>query len=170
MGIQFTPVERLGGDDGWYFGGCILSGQVDLEPKYHKFKGCEGSPGLFWGGLTGFTSVVSHSGVPTFQIYILPQQLNKLTFAGTATILFAVLNAAKIRPYWELGQFSKREMTITLWLLPAAGVGTGIGKKLIEILPDKIFSRAVEMTLLLFSAKLIADYVNSTVALFFFNL
>ena len=49
-------------------------------------------------------------------------------------------------------------------------MGTVIGKKLIEILPDKIFFRAAQMMLLLLSAKLIADYVNSTVALFFFNL
>lgn len=117
--------------------------------------------GLFWGSLTGFTSFVSHSGGPTFQIYVLPQHLRKMTFAGTSTILFAAINAAKIWPYWELGQFSGIDMTVAFWLLPAAGIGTVLGKKLTEVLPDKIFFRAIEVTLLLLSVKLISDYARA---------
>ena len=58
--------------------------------------------GVFWGTLAGFTSFVSHSGAPPFQMYVLPQKLEKLAFAGTATILFAIINLAKLVPYWEL--------------------------------------------------------------------
>ena len=47
--------------------------------------------GLFWGTLTGFTSFVSHSGGPPYQMYTLPQKMEKMVFAGTSTILFAVL-------------------------------------------------------------------------------
>ncbi|PDT45201.1 hypothetical protein CO661_24410 [Sinorhizobium fredii] len=115
--------------------------------------------GLFWGAMTGITSFVSHSGGPTFQIYVLPQYLQKMTFAGTSTILFAILNAAKIVPYWEMGQFTGIDMTIALWLAPSAGLGTMLGKRLTEILPEKVFFRVIEVTLLLISAKLIADYV-----------
>src|SRR5450631_3759016 len=39
--------------------------------------------GIFWGALTGFTSYVSHSGAPPFQMYVLPQKLDKMVFAGT---------------------------------------------------------------------------------------
>jgi hypothetical protein len=39
--------------------------------------------GLFWGGLSGFTSFISHAGGPPFQVYLLPQKLSKLVFAGT---------------------------------------------------------------------------------------
>ncbi|MEJ1939238.1 TSUP family transporter, partial [Nostoc sp. NIES-2111] len=50
--------------------------------------------GLFWGTVTGFVSFVSHSGGPPFQVYVLPQRLPKMVFAGTSTILFAIVNAA----------------------------------------------------------------------------
>jgi hypothetical protein len=48
--------------------------------------------GLAWGALTGFTSFVSHSGAPPYQVYVLPQKLEKLAYAGTTTILFAIVN------------------------------------------------------------------------------
>ena len=35
--------------------------------------------GAFWGSIMGFTSFVSHSGGPPYQVYVLPQQLPKLT-------------------------------------------------------------------------------------------
>lgn len=114
--------------------------------------------GAFWGTLTGLTSFVSHSGAPPFQMYVLPQKLEKMKFAGTATILFAIVNAAKIVPYWELQQFSSFDGTLVLWLVPAALVGTVVGKRLTQILPTGVFFRVIEATLLLLSVKLIVDY------------
>ena len=62
--------------------------------------------GLFWGTVSGFTSFVSHAGAPPYQMYVLPQRLEKMVYAGTTTILFAVVNAVKLVPYWALGQLS----------------------------------------------------------------
>lgn len=115
--------------------------------------------GLFWGTLTGLTSFVSHSGAPPFQMYVLPQNLEKMKFAGTSTILFAIVNAAKILPYWELQQFSQFDTTLALWLLPTAIAGTFVGAKLTRILPDGLFFLLIQITLLLLSLKLIADYI-----------
>ncbi|UJW77295.1 sulfite exporter TauE/SafE family protein [Rhizobium sp. SL42] len=117
--------------------------------------------GIFWGTLTGLTSFVSHSGGPPYQMYVLPQRLEKMKFAGTSTILFAIINAAKVIPYWELQQFSNFDGSLVLWLLPAAIVGTVVGKRLTQILPETLFFRIVEISLLLLSLKLIADYVLS---------
>jgi len=55
-------------------------------------------PGLFWGTLSGFTSFISHAGAPPYQVYVLPQQLPKTVFAGTATLVFAAINLAKVLP------------------------------------------------------------------------
>src|SRR5262249_11930579 len=99
--------------------------------------------GLFWGALSGFTSFVSHAGAPPYQIYILPQRLDKLSFAGTSTILFAIVNAAKIVPYWQLGQFAPGSLKTGLMLLPAAIAGTIAGALLKRIVPDKRFFRLV---------------------------
>lgn len=115
--------------------------------------------GLFWGTLAGLTSFVSHSGAPPFQIYVLPQRLDKVTFAGTSTILFAAINAAKIAPYWELRLFSRFDANVALWLLPSAIAGTFAGAKLTRVIPEKLFYLVIQIALLVLSLKLIADYV-----------
>lgn len=116
------------------------------------------SAGMFWGSIAGLTSFVSHSGAPPFQMYVLPQKLEKMTYAGTATILFAIINAAKLIPYWQLQQFSNFDTKLVMWLAPAAIIGTVAGKKLTKILPDGIFFRVIQITLFALSCKLIADY------------
>ncbi|TPE53205.1 sulfite exporter TauE/SafE family protein [Amaricoccus solimangrovi] len=117
--------------------------------------------GLFWGALTGFTSFVSHSGAPPFQMYVLPQKLEKLVFAGTATITFAVINAAKIIPYWELDSFSAVDGKLALLILPVGIAGTFAGAKLTRIIPDGLFFRLVQVTLFAISLKLVADALLS---------
>ncbi len=115
--------------------------------------------GAFWGTLTGLASFVSHSGGPTFQMYVLPQQLPKMAFAGTATILFAILNAAKIVPYWQLGQFAGVTPSATLWLALPALAGTLAGRWLTRTMPDRLFFRLVEVALFAVSLKLVWNYV-----------
>ena len=62
--------------------------------------------GLLWGSLSGFTSFISHAGGPPFQVYLLPQKLPKLVFAGTSTLFFAFINLAKLGPYCSGQVFS----------------------------------------------------------------
>ncbi len=113
--------------------------------------------GVFWGTITGFTSFVSHSGAPPYQMYVLPQRLDKMTFAGTSTILFAVVNAVKLVPYWALGQFTAGNLKVAALLAPVAVAGTFLGFRLVKIIPEKAFFRFVEVALAVVSVKLIAD-------------
>jgi uncharacterized membrane protein YfcA len=115
------------------------------------------APGLFWGTITGFTSFVSHSGAPPFQIYVLPLRLPKMVYAGTNTILFAYLNAIKLVPYWALGQFSPQNLKAAAVLMPAAAVAVFAGVRLVRMLPEVLFFRLVTWALLLVSLKLMAD-------------
>jgi len=117
----------------------------------------EVGPGLFWGTLTGFTSFVSHSGAPPFQIYVLPLRLQKLVFAGTNTVLFAYLNTIKLVPYWALGQFSMDNLQVAAALMPVAGIAVFAGLWLVRRLPQALFFRLVSWALLLVSLKLLAD-------------
>ena len=43
------------------------------------------APGLFWGTIAGFTSFVSHSGGPPYQVYTLPLGMKKAVYAGTVS-------------------------------------------------------------------------------------
>lgn len=111
--------------------------------------------GLLWGSLPGFTSFVAHAGGPTFQLYVLPQKLPKLMFAGTSTILFATINWMKVPPYIALGLMDWADWRIVAILSPVAIFGAWFGYHLTRLIPQKIFFVAVEIALFLISINLI---------------
>lgn len=128
----------------------ILRGQPDGPPRRAAV-----GPGLFWGAVAGFTSFVSHSGGPPYQVYTLPLKMTKTVFAGTSTIAFAVINAAKLIPYWHLGQLSAANMKMALMLMPIAAAAVFAGVWLVKVLPDKLFFRLVIWALLILSVQLL---------------
>ena len=111
--------------------------------------------GRFWGALSGFTSFVSHAGGPPFQVYMLPQKLPKLVFAGTSTLFFAVINAAKLVPYQFIRPYSSESLHQAAWLVPAALLGTVMGAWLTKRLADAWFFRLVQIGLFIVSLKLV---------------
>ena len=143
----------------------ILVGLIGLGHTVNAFvgrgrqdkKAADVPRGLFWGALAGFASFVSHSGGPPFQIYTLPQRMEKLVFAGTSTIFFAILNILKIAPYWALGQFNPGNLAYAAALSPIAVGGAYLGYRATRWLPEKFFFRLVEAVLFLLSLKLIHD-------------
>lgn len=116
--------------------------------------------GVFWGVVTGFTSFVSHAGAPPYQMYVLPQRLPKMVYAGTSTILFTVVNAVKLVPYWALGQLSLGNLEKAAVLAPAAVAATFLGVHLTRRLSDAWFFRLVLGALALVSVKLVWDGVR----------
>ncbi|KLK90584.1 membrane protein [Microvirga vignae] len=110
--------------------------------------------GLFWGALSGFTSFVSHAGGPPYQLYVLPQRLEKMIYAGTTTILFAIINATKLVPYWALGQLSPASLRSSALLVPAGILATLVGVRLVRIIPEREFFVVVQTGLLLLSLRL----------------
>jgi uncharacterized membrane protein YfcA len=117
------------------------------------------SRGLFWGSIAGFTSFVSHAGAPPYQMFVLPQRLDKMVYAGTTTIIFAFVNLMKLPPYWFLGQVNVTSVEIALYLSPIAILGAYLGYRLTKIIPQVLFFRCVEVALFVVSLKLIYDGV-----------
>jgi uncharacterized membrane protein YfcA len=116
--------------------------------------------GIFWGSVAGFTSFVAHAGGTAFQMYVLPQKLSKMTYAGTATITFAIVNLLKLPPYWFLGQLNVGSLKTCLYLAPVSLLGAWAGFNLTKILPEKTFFKFVQVALFLVSLKLIWDAAN----------
>ncbi|GGD95080.1 UPF0721 transmembrane protein [Aureimonas endophytica] len=100
----------------------------------HKTVPAEASRpmGVFWGAVAGFTSFVSHSGGPPFQVYVMPLKLDPAVFAGTTVIFFAVTNFVKLIPYFLLGQFSAENLATSAMLLPLAPIATVVGVWLVK--------------------------------------
>lgn len=115
--------------------------------------------GMFWGTLSGFTSFVSHAGAPPYQIYVLPQKLPKMVFAGTTTILFAAVNLAKVVPYAKLHPYTADTLKLSAALLPLAAIGTVLGRYLVKRLSEKWFYLAVQIALFIVSWKLVFNVV-----------
>jgi uncharacterized membrane protein YfcA len=80
-----------------------------------------------------------------------------MVFAGTATLLFAVLNAVKILPYQLLQPYSLNDLHRASVLIPAALLGTVAGAYLTKKIADVWFYRCVQIGLFLISLKLIVD-------------
>jgi len=118
------------------------------------------SRGMFWGTLSGFTSFVSHAGSPPYQIYVLPQKLPKMMFAGTTTIVFAAINLAKVVPYATLHPYSLETLEVALALLPAALFGTVAGRVLVKCLPEARFFLAVQLALFIICLRLVVDSIS----------
>jgi uncharacterized membrane protein YfcA len=97
--------------------------------------------GVFWGGVSAFTSALSHAGGPPFQIFVLPQRMAKLRFVGTATVFFALVNYMKLVPFFALGQFSAENIETSLVLMPLAIATNFLGVWLVRITPTEIFYR-----------------------------
>lgn len=98
--------------------------------------------GLFWTTIAGFTGFVSHAGAPPWQVWVLPQKLPKMVFAGTSTFAFAMMNALKIVPYYALGQLQADNLRITLILFIPAVIAVLVAYKLIRICPNGCFMQS----------------------------
>ena len=113
--------------------------------------------GLFWGAIAGFTSFVSHAGAPPYNMFVLPQKLPKMVYAGTTTIIFAIVNLMKLPPYWMLGQVNVSSLRECLYLAPMAMFGAWAGYKLTGVMPEKLFYRSIEVALFLVALLLLKE-------------
>lgn len=116
--------------------------------------------GGFWGAIAGYTSFVSHSGTPPYQVYVQPLRLPSLVYAGTTTWFFAVTNWVKLLPYWALGQLSPANLKAAALLTPVALVSVWIGLRLVRIIPQHLFYRLITWGLLAVSLRLIWQAVH----------
>ncbi|RMC32399.1 sulfite exporter TauE/SafE family protein [Paracoccus alkanivorans] len=111
--------------------------------------------GSFWGALAGYTSFVSHSGAPPYQVYVQPLRLPSVIFAGTTTWYFAVVNWIKLIPYAALGQLSPANLKVAAVLTPVALVSVWVGLRLVRIIPQALFYKLITWGLLAVSSRLV---------------
>ena len=128
-------------------------------PLRKKLEGLPPSKpwGWFWGGFAGFTSFISHTGGPPYQIYTLPQKLPPVLYAGTSAFFFAIVNTMKLIPYFFLGQLSVSNLTIAMILAPLAVVGVLVGVHLVRRISVKRFYQIAYALVAVIALKLVWD-------------
>ena len=135
--------------------GVAFVASVWLRRAYMTPKTMGVAGGVFWGGVSGFTSFMTQGGGPPFQVYVLPQRLPKLVLVGTTTMFFAVINAMKIVPYFMLGQFTSANLLTSIALLPVAIAANMTGVWLVRRTPTGLFYQIAYALLLVISVVLL---------------
>jgi uncharacterized protein len=110
-----------------------------------------------WGAVSGFTSFVAHAGGPPYQVHVLPMRLSPRRYTGTATLYFAVLNAAKVVPYAALGQFDARLGASVALLAPVAIAGVLLGAAAVKRMRASAFQPFMIAMLALVGVRLVVD-------------
>lgn len=130
-----------------------------LLPLRKKLEGLPPSRfwGTVWGAVSGFTSFVSHTGGPPYQIYVLPRKLPPAVFSGTTVVFFAVANTVKLVPYGFLGQLQTGNLALSAALVPVALVAMAGGIWAVRRIPSQLFYRIAYALMVVFALKLIWD-------------
>ena len=145
IGLAFVALPWLGR---WLWP--ALAAAADKPRRPHPVIG------VFWGALAGFMSLLIKVGAPPFQIHILPQRLDKLTFVGTTVIFFAFMNWMKIVPYFAARPILDCAISRPRWrLLPLAVAANLLGIWLVRKTPTERFYRIAYLLMFLISLALI---------------
>ena len=113
--------------------------------------------GSFWAMLAGFTSFSVHAGGPPWNIYFLPQKLDKTLFVGTTVIFFAAVNYTKLIPYAWLGLLDGTNLMTAMTLLIFAPMGVYLGMYLHKRINDFWFYLSCYSLLFITGIKLIYE-------------
>lgn len=113
------------------------------------------------GSVAGFTSFVAHSGGPPISMYLLRRPLDRMDFAATTVLFFAVVNYVKLVPYAWLGQFDSDNLATSAALAILAPIGVLIGAWLHKRVSDRFFFSFVYVLLFAVGLKLIYDGVTA---------
>ena len=89
--------------------------------------------------------------------YMLPLKLNKISFIGTMTFAFMVINLVKLIPYYYVGLLAPSNLMVSFVMLPLAFISVLIGYFLQKKIPEKLFFNVVYILLFLSGCKLIYD-------------
>ncbi|MDX5595449.1 sulfite exporter TauE/SafE family protein [Pseudovibrio sp. SPO723] len=127
------------------------SASLDGKSKENKLLGG------FWGMVAGFTSFVSHSGGPPYQMYTLKLGMQPVLYAGTSVVFFAAINAVKVIPYFFLGQFDTTNLATSAALMPLAPLATYAGVRIVRVIDQTLFYRITYIGVFFVALKLIWD-------------
>ncbi len=109
------------------------------------------------GSLVGFTTMLANAAGPVFSLYLLALAIPKLEFVGTSAWFFLVLNSLKVPFSAQLGLINWDTLQFNLLLVPLIVLGLFIGKKIVTLLPQRVFD-----TLILVFAAMAAIWLLTT--------
>jgi uncharacterized membrane protein YfcA len=93
-----------------------------------------------WG--SGFASALANAGAPPFTAYMLLQDdITPMSFVGTTTLFFAIINAFKLPGFLLTGTLDVQRLISIVWIVPLIPVGVWLGRWLIHRINTEVFIR-----------------------------
>jgi uncharacterized membrane protein YfcA len=111
--------------------------------------------GRFWGAISGFTSFISHTGGPPYQMYAVPLRMPPPIFAGTTAAFFATVNYVKLVPFFFLGQLSAANLELAGALLPLGLAAMALGVFLVRRVDSRFFYNLAYVLIFLLGINLV---------------
>jgi hypothetical protein len=111
--------------------------------------------GILFGAIGGLTTFLANAGGPAWQMQLLPQKLDKYTYAGTLTILFAAANWVKLPAFAALGLLTAQNLVVGALLLPLAILSNYAGLWLVRRTSTEAFFRIAYVLMFLIAVELI---------------
>jgi uncharacterized membrane protein YfcA len=93
----------------------------------------------FFGTLTGLTTMAANAGGAAMTLYLVKMRVPILTFMGTSTWFFFILNLIKVPFVVALGLLTWDSIVVSAYFLPALVVGTFIGRWAIKRMNKRTF-------------------------------
>ena len=115
--------------------------------------------GAVFGALGGVTTMLANAGGPAWQIHLLPQKLDKLTYIGTVAILFAASNLVKIPGFATLGFLTHDNMLVGAALVPIAIASNYAGIWLVRRTSNETFFRIAYVLMFFIAAELMRSSI-----------
>jgi len=113
--------------------------------------------GVGFGFGSGITSALAHTGGIVFSFYLLPHSRTKEAFVATTVFLFFSSGLVKMGTYWYYDLLTLRLLILSLVLMPALMIGSILGKKLNQRIPNKLFLRLISLFIALMGIRLVAS-------------
>ena len=99
------------------------------------------SVGFRWGSgmMIGTSTIMANAAGPVFSIYALVEKMTKETFLGLGARCFLLVNILKLPLVASLDLINANSLKITLLVLPGVFGGIFFGRKIIQLIPQKLF-------------------------------
>jgi uncharacterized membrane protein YfcA len=97
----------------------------------------------FYGTFAGFATMIANAAGPVMNIYLLSKRLTREEFVATGAWFFFLVNLSKIPVYLNHGMISSQSLAFDAVLLPASIGGALAGRKLLRLLPERVFEWSV---------------------------
>lgn len=148
-----------------FIGGIVLSMTLiqayrTLSKEYNWGDFAERMPHSIWfrstlGLLGGFATMVANAAGPVGQLYFISVGLPKMAFIGTIAWSFFLVNVIKVPLQAHLGIINLESLQISLTLAPVAMLGAWVAPRVVQFIPQRIFTFAVWFFIVIAGLKLL---------------